>query len=323
MEIYTNADYAGSVVDRRPTFGYCMFLGGNLVTWKRKKQNVVVQSSVEVEFRAMAQGIYEGLYMKIILDDLKVKYEGPIKLFYDNNLTISIAHNPVQHDRKKHIEIDKHIIKEKLDNELIVTTHVPTGLQVVDVFTKGLPTTRFQELNVIIANNLHQEQEDKLLQVLRQHRKAIGWKLSDLQGINPSICMHIILMEEEAKPIRKQQRRMNPTIIDVVKKEVTKLLAAGIIYPFSDSQWVIPVQVVPKKSGMTVMKNQHDELVPMRIQNRWRVCIDYRRLNWATRKDHFPLPFIDQVLEKLLGKSHYCFLDGFSGYMQIHIAHED
>ncbi|RDY01711.1 Retrovirus-related Pol polyprotein, partial [Mucuna pruriens] len=99
---------------------------------------------------------------------------------------------------------------------------------------------------------------------------------------------------------------MNSTILDMVKKE-----------------WVSLVQVVHKKSGMTVMKNQHDELVPMRIQNNWRVCIDYRRLNQATHKEHFPLPFIDQVLEKLAGKSHYCFLDGFSRYMQIHIAPED
>ncbi|RDY13418.1 hypothetical protein CR513_01671, partial [Mucuna pruriens] len=134
------------------------------------------------------------------------------------------------------------------------------------------------------------EQEDKLLKVLRQHKKAIG---------------------------------LNPTTLDVVKKEVTKLLAVGIIYPISNSQWVSPIQVVPKKSGMTVMKNQQNELVPTRIQNSWRVCIDYRRLNQATRKDHFPLPFIDQVLEKLYGKSHYCFLDEFSRYMQIHIAPED
>ncbi|RDX63346.1 hypothetical protein CR513_58235, partial [Mucuna pruriens] len=84
-------------------------------------------------------------------------------------------------------------------------------------------------------NNLHLEQEDKFLSVLRQHKKAIGWKLFDLLGINPSICMHRILMKEEAKPIRRQQGRMNPTILDVVKKEVTKLLAAGIIYPISDS----------------------------------------------------------------------------------------
>ncbi|RDY13051.1 Retrovirus-related Pol polyprotein from transposon 17.6, partial [Mucuna pruriens] len=169
-----------------------------------------------------------------------------------------------------------------------------------------------QQLPVIIANNLHQEQENKLLEVLRQHKKAIGWKLSDLLGINPSLCMHRILL----------QRRLNPTILDVVKKEVTKLLVVGIIYPISDSQWVSPVQVVPKKSKMTVMKNQQDELVPIRIQNSWRVYIDYRRLNQETRKDHFPLPFIDQVLEKLLGKSHYYFLDGFSSYMQIHIAPE-
>ncbi|RDY10528.1 hypothetical protein CR513_04937, partial [Mucuna pruriens] len=199
----------------------------------------------------------------------------------------------------------------------------PTELKPLPSHLKYAFLDSEQQLPVIIASNLLLEQEDKLLEVLRQHKKAIGWKLSNLPGINPSICMHRILMEEDIKPIRQQQRRLNPTILDVVKKEVTKLLAAGIIYPISDSQWVSPVQVVPKKSGMTVMKNQQDELVPTRIQNSWRVCIDYRRLNQATRKDHFPLPFIDQMLEKIAGKSHYCFLDGFSGYMQIHIAPED
>ncbi|RDX93861.1 hypothetical protein CR513_23823, partial [Mucuna pruriens] len=107
---------------------------------------------------------------------------------------------------------------------------------------KPLPShLKYAYLDIIIANNLLQEQENKLLKVLRQHKKAIGWKLSDLPSINPSICMHRILMEEE-------QRRLNPTLQDVVKKEVTKLLAAGIIYPILDSQWVSPVQVVPKKS---------------------------------------------------------------------------
>ena len=104
---------------------------------------------------------------------------------------------------------------------------------------------------------------------------------------------------------------------------MTKLLAAGIIYPISNSKWVSPVQVVPKKTGITVVKNSDGELVPTRVQNSWRVCIDYRKLNQATRKDHFPLPFIDQMLERLAGQSHYCFLDGFSGYFQIHIAPED
>jgi len=104
---------------------------------------------------------------------------------------------------------------------------------------------------------------------------------------------------------------------------VTKLLQAGIIYPISDSQWVSPIHVVPKKTSLTVVKNEKEELIPTRVQNSWRVCIDYRRLNQENRKDHFPLPFIDQMLERLAGKSYYCFLDGFSGYFQIHIALED
>ncbi|XP_045820253.1 uncharacterized protein LOC123913526 [Trifolium pratense] len=180
-----------------------------------------------------------------------------------------------------------------------------------------------EKLPVIISSNLDFDQEHKLLQVLKKHKKAIGWTLADLPGISPSMCMHRILLEDGSKTVRQPQRRLNPLILDVVKKEVTKLLQAGIIYPISDSKWVSPVQVVPKKSGLTVVKNEKNELVPTRVQNSWRVCIDYRRLNQATRKDHFPLPFIDQMLERLAGKSHYCFLDGFSGYFQIHIAPED
>ncbi|RDY10530.1 hypothetical protein CR513_04931, partial [Mucuna pruriens] len=213
--------------------------------------------------------------------------------------------------------------KEQSEAEIMSATQLPDSNQVGQTISRPIgevsppePPTELkplpnhlkyaylgdeQQFPVIIASNLHQEQEEKLLQVFKQHKKAIGWKLSNLPGINPSICMHKILMEEEARLVRQQQRRLNPTILDVVKKEVTKLLAIGIIYPISDSSWVSPVQV----------------------QNSWRVCIDYRKLNQATRKDHFPLPFLDQVLEKLAGKSHYCFLDGYSGYMQIHIAPED
>ncbi|PON56572.1 hypothetical protein PanWU01x14_179850 [Parasponia andersonii] len=111
LEAYTDADYAGSMMDRRPMTGYCTFLGGNLVTWRSKKQNVVARSSAESEFKAMAQGVCELLWLKIILDDLKVKYEGPMKLYCDNKSAINIAHNPVQHDRTKHNEIDRHFIK--------------------------------------------------------------------------------------------------------------------------------------------------------------------------------------------------------------------
>ncbi|XP_074559897.1 uncharacterized protein LOC141815936 [Curcuma longa] len=179
------------------------------------------------------------------------------------------------------------------------------------------------QLPVIIAQHLEAGQEKRLLDLLRRYQRAIGWTIADIPGISPSICMHRIFLEEGAKPVRQPQRRLNPLILDVVKKEVAKLLQAGIIYPISDSQWVSPVQVVPKKSGITVVASKEKALIPTRVQSSWRVCIDYRKLNQATRKDHYPLPFIDQMLERLAGKSHYCFLDGFTGYFQIHIAPED
>ena len=105
--------------------------------------------------------------------------------------------------------------------------------------------------------------------------------------------------------------------------KLLKLLDADIIYPISDSRWVSPIQVVPKKSGLTVVKSNKDELIPMRTTTGWRMCIDYRKLNSKTRKDHFPLPFLDQILERVAGHDFYCFLDGYSGYYQIDIAPED
>ncbi|KAL9241866.1 hypothetical protein vseg_015926 [Gypsophila vaccaria] len=178
-------------------------------------------------------------------------------------------------------------------------------------------------LPVIISSKLTNEQEGKLVQVLLDHKTAIGWTIADIKGISSSTCMHRILLEDGAKPVRQPQRRLNPPMMEVVKKEVIKLLQMGMIYPISDSKWVSPTQVVPKKSGVTVVENQDGVLVPTRVQNGWRVCIDYRRLNAVTRKDHFPLPFIDQMLERLSGKAFYCFLDGYSGYFQIAIAPED
>ena len=97
------------------------------------------------------------------------------------------------------------------------------------------------------------------------------------------------------------QRRLNSNIREVVRTEVLKLLDAGIIYPISDSSWVSPVQVVPKKSGVTIVTNADNELIPTRVTTRWRVYIDYRKFNSVTRKDNFPLPFIDQMLDRLAG----------------------
>ncbi|CAN6700806.1 unnamed protein product [Malus baccata var. baccata] len=159
--------------------------------------------------------------------------------------------------------------------------------------------------------------------VLKEYKTAIGWTLADIKGISPTTCMHRILLEEGSKTSREAQRRLNPPMMEVVKKEVIKPLDCGVIYPISDSRWVSPVQCVPKKSGVTVLANAENELVPQRIQTGWRVCIDYRKLNATTRKDHFPLPFIDQMLERLAGYVFYCFLDGYSGYNQIVIAPKD
>ncbi|GJS68202.1 reverse transcriptase domain-containing protein [Tanacetum coccineum] len=128
-------------------------------------------------------------------------------------------------------------------------------------------------------------------------------------------------MEEDYKPAVQHQRRVNPKIHDVIKKEVEKLLDAGLI--FSDSPWVSPVHCVPKKGGFTVVENDENELISTRLVTGWRVCIDYQKLNEATRKDHFPLPFMDQMLERLAGNKYYCFLDGFSGYFQIPIDPHD
>ncbi|CAN6579328.1 unnamed protein product [Malus baccata var. baccata] len=180
-----------------------------------------------------------------------------------------------------------------------------------------------ETLPAIISSSLTAQEEEKLVRVLKEFNFALGWTLADIKGISPTTCMHHIFLKEGAKPTREAQRRLNPSMMEVVKKEIIKLLDCGVIYPISDSRWVSPIQCVPKKSGVTVVENAENELVPTRIQTGWRVCIDYRKLNATTRKDHFPLPFLDQMLERLAGHSFYCFLDGYSGYNQIVIAPDD
>jgi len=181
------------------------------------------------------------------------------------------------------------------------------------------------ELNcpVIVSAELGKEETGKLLDVLKRYPDAIGYKINDLTGISPSVCTHRILLEEDSKTSREHQQRLNPNMSEVVKKEVMKLLDAGIIYPISDSKWVSRVHVVPKKGGMTVVQNEKGESVAKRTVTGWRMCIDYRKLNTATRKDHFPLPFINQMLERLAKHSYFCYLDGYSGFFQIAIHPDD
>nr|GEU36594.1 DNA-directed DNA polymerase [Tanacetum cinerariifolium] len=143
-----------------------------------------------------------------------------------------------------------------------------------------------EKFPVIIAKYLSMEEKTALITFLKSHKRAIAWKLFDI-------------------------------------KEVLKLLDAGLIYPIYDSPWVSPVHRVPKKGGFTVVENEDNELILTRLVTGWRVCIDYHKLNEATRKDHFPLPFMDQMLERLARNQYYCFLDGFSGYFQIPIDLKD
>ncbi|GJR55258.1 reverse transcriptase domain-containing protein [Tanacetum coccineum] len=179
------------------------------------------------------------------------------------------------------------------------------------------------KLPVIIAKGLKDVEKYALLKVLKSHKQAIAWKITDIKGIDPRFYAHKILMEDDYKPTVQSQRRVNLKIHNVIKKEVLKLLDAGMIYPISDSPWVSPVHCVPKKGGINVVSNEENELIPTRLVTGWRVCIDYRKLNEATGKDHFPLPFMDQMIERLVGNEFYCFLDGFSEYFQIPIDPQD
>ncbi|RVW85827.1 hypothetical protein CK203_055408 [Vitis vinifera] len=141
---------------------------------------------------------------------------------------------------------------------------------------------------VVISSSLTDHQEISLLEVLKRCKKAIGWQISDLKGIIPLVCTHHIYMEEEAKPIRRPQRRLNPHLQEVVRTE-----------------------------------NEKGEEIATRLTSSWRVCIDHRKLNAVTRKNHFPLPFIDLVLERVSSHPFYCFLDGYSGYFQFEIDGKD
>nr|GEZ81092.1 DNA-directed DNA polymerase [Tanacetum cinerariifolium] len=179
------------------------------------------------------------------------------------------------------------------------------------------------KLPVIIAKDLKVNKKEALLKVLKYHKRAIAWKIIDSKGIDPRFYTHKILMEEDYKPIVQSQRRVNPKIHEVIKKEVIKLLDADMIYLIFDSPWVSPSHWVPKKGGITVVENENNEIIPTRLVTGWRVCIDYRKLNDATRKDHFSLPFMDKMLEKLAGNEFYCFLDRFSSYFQILISPPD
>jgi hypothetical protein len=176
---------------------------------------------------------------------------------------------------------------------------------------------------VIINDKLSNDETRRLVLTLEKYRSVIGYSLRDLEGISPSLCTHHIPMEQDHKPVREHQRRLNSAMREVVKKEVLKLLKAGVINPISDSEWVSPVHVVLKKGGIIVIHNEKNELIPKRTVTGWWMCIDYRKLNKATQKDYFPVPFIDEMLERLANHSLFYYQDGYSRYHQIPIHPDD
>jgi hypothetical protein len=123
---------------------------------------------------------------------------------------------------------------------------------------------------------------------MEKYWSVIGYSLKDPKGISPRLCTHCIPMDQDSKPIQEHQRRLNNAMREVVKKEVLKLLKAGVIYTIADSEWVNPVQVVLKKGGMTIIRNKKNQHIPQQMVTSWHMCIDYWQLNKTTRKDHFP-----------------------------------
>ncbi|XP_042991370.1 uncharacterized protein LOC122318232, partial [Carya illinoinensis] len=200
-----------------------------------------------------------------------------------------------------------------------------TTLRSGKIIDKSISTTKVDETN----NSLNSKSDVKinipLLDAIKQIPSYAKF-LKDLCTVKRTMKVQkkaFLTEQDNSKPSREMQRRLNPNMKEVVRAEVLKLLDIGIIYPISDSKWVSPTQVVPKKSGVIVVKNANNELIPTRVTTGWRMCIDYRKLNSVTRKDHFPLPFMDQIIERVAGHKFYCFLDGYSGYNQIEIAPED
>ncbi|KAK1653116.1 hypothetical protein QYE76_070921 [Lolium multiflorum] len=266
-------------------------------------------------------------------NDFKMEQCASIVLVPNNPLQQHLENSESEAFRKERDELEEiflrqPILKHDLPVEDLGTTPPPKEDPVFDL--KPLPDNlKYAHIDdkkiyhVIISSKLSEIEEERLLEILKKHRGAIGYTLDDLKGISPSICQHAINMEDDAKPVVEHQRRLIPKMKEVVRNEVLKLLEASIIYPIADSRWVSPVHCVPKKGGMTVVPNDNDELIPQRIVVGYRMCIDFRKVNKVTKKDHYPLPFIDQMLERLSKNTHFCFLDGYSGFSQIAVKAKD
>ena len=155
------------------------------------------------------------------------------------------------------------------------------------------------------------KQNEQLLEILRRNEDAISWTLTDLKGLDPSLCTLRIFLEDESRPFREAQRILNLKVWEVVKEEILKWLNVEIIYPISNSEWVILVHIVLKTARLTVT------MIKTHLSIKWRVYIDYQKLNSAIKNYHFPLTFIDQILDQLARSCYFCFLDGYSATTRV------
>ncbi|KAK1648998.1 hypothetical protein QYE76_066803 [Lolium multiflorum] len=267
-----------------------------------KKEKIVTKfagESYEFNFSKFAKIPYKA---DLPNDDFRVEQCASIALAPNIPLQQHLENSESEVFRKERDELDEiflrqPILKHDLPVEDLGVTPPPKEDPVFDL--KPLPDNlKYAYIDdkktylVIISAKLSDIEEERLLEILKKHQGAIGYTLDDLKGISPAICQHAINIEDGAKPVVEHQRRLIPKMKDV-------------------------------KGGITVVPNDNDELIPQRVVVGYRMCIDFRKVNKVTKKDHYPLPFIDQMLERLSKNTHFCFLDGYSGFSQIAVRAKD
>ncbi|KAK1677915.1 hypothetical protein QYE76_038763 [Lolium multiflorum] len=262
------SDYC-PIIFGRPFLNTC----GAIIDCKKEKiLTKFAGESYEFNFSKFTKTPYKA---DLPSNDFKMEQCASIVLVPNNPLQQHLEDSESEVFRKERDELEEiflrqPILKHDLPVEDLGTTPPPKEDPVFDL--KPLPDNlKYAHIDdkkiypVIISSKLTEFEEERLLQILKKHRGAIGYTLDDLKGISPSICQHAINMEDDAKPVVEPQRRLIPKMKDVVRNEVLRLLEAGIIYPIADSRWVSPVHCVPKKGGMTVVPNDNDELIPQRV----------------------------------------------------------
>ncbi|KAK1692068.1 hypothetical protein QYE76_008765 [Lolium multiflorum] len=276
------SDYC-PIIFGRPFLNTC----GAIIDCKKEKiLTKFAGESYEFNFSKFTKTPYKA---DLPSDDFKMEQCASIVLVPNNPLQQHLEDSESEVFRKERDELEEiflrqPILKHDLPVEDLGTTPPPKEDPVFDL--KPLPDNlKYAHIDdkkiypVIISSKLSEIEEERLLEILKKHRGAIGYTLDDLKGISPSICQHAINMEDDAKPVVEHQRRLIPKMKEVVRNEVLRLLEAGIIYPIADSRWVSPVHCVPKKGGMTVVPNDNDELIPQRVVVGYRMCIDFRKVN--------------------------------------------